>query len=588
VTTEAKSTIRCAIYTRKSSEEGLEQSFNSLDAQREACQAFIASQKQEGWRALNDRYDDGGYSGGNLTRPGLKRLLDDVEAHKVDTIVVYKVDRLTRSLADFAKIVEALDARGVSFVSVTQQFNTTSSMGRLTLNVLLSFAQFEREVTGERIRDKIAASKRKGMWMGGPVPLGYDLALRKLVPNTKEADLVSKIFTLYLKVGCVSKLAVQLDCEKIRSKAWVTRGGARLGGVPFARGALYDLLRNRLYIGEIRHRDSWYPGEHKGIVPQEIWDKVQTQLNRNLQTRHTRVKEQASSLLTGLLEDAAGNRFTPSFTTKRGRRYRYYVSQDAIRNPGSDHDHPIRVPAPALEDRVIEKVLTFLKSDADVFDRMRVEGELPSASKKLAAGAKTLAKRLPLLSVDKLRDHIAMFLRRVIIQESGIEVMISRQGLRELLKNGDQVVVADRLDGRKPFDEDDMISLTIEAKLKRRGGEVHLVVPPNFNDVIPRHPKPALIKAVVRAHGWYEKVVQGKALDMRSLARQAGLTQRYVRKVFACAFLAPDIIESILEGSQPEDLTFENLSRHVPLSWDEQRTRFGFETKQWQSGRRLQ
>src|ERR1700733_20766 len=270
---DQKPIVRCAIYTRKSSEEGLEQSFNSLDAQRESSEAFILSQRQEGWRVVPTRYDDGGYSGGTMERPALKRLLEDVEAKKVNVIVVYKVDRLTRSLSDFAKIVEALDARGVSFVSVTQQFNTTSSMGRLTLNILLSFAQFEREVTGERIRDKIAASKKKGIWMGGLVPLGYDLDRRKLVPNTKESVLVCNIFSAYLKVGCVSKLAVQLDQEKVRSKVWVTRTGVRLGGVAFARGALYSLLRNRLYIGEIPHRDQWYRGEHKGIVPHDLWDK---------------------------------------------------------------------------------------------------------------------------------------------------------------------------------------------------------------------------------------------------------------------------------------------------------------------------
>jgi len=239
---------RCAIYTRKSSEEGLEQSFNSLDAQREACEAFISSQRHEGWKGVSTRYDDGGYSGGTMQRPALKRLLDDVEAGKIKIIVVYKVDRLTRSLADFAKIVEALDAKGVSFVSVTQQFNTTTSMGRLTLNILLSFAQFEREVTGERIRDKIAASKKKGMWMGGMVPLGYDLEGRKLVPNPKETQLVTKIFSLYLQIGCVRKLARRLDREKIRSKAWITRTGARLGGVAFARGApLHLASQSTLY-----------------------------------------------------------------------------------------------------------------------------------------------------------------------------------------------------------------------------------------------------------------------------------------------------------------------------------------------------
>src|SRR6202046_4171614 len=271
---EAMKTIRCAIYTRKSSEEGLDQSFNSLHAQREACEAYITSQKHEGWHALSARYEDGGFSGGNMDRPGLKKLLEDIAAGKIDTIVVYKVDRLTRSLADFAKIVEIFDGKGVSFVSVTQQFNTTTSMGRLTLNVLLSFAQFEREVTGERIRDKVAASKKKGMWMGGIVPLGYYLEARKLVPHPTEAALVRNIFTLYLKLGCVRKLVAELKRENVKTKAWMTKSGVRVGGASFAKGHLYFLLRNRLYIGEIRHRELWYPGAHSGIVPRELWVKV--------------------------------------------------------------------------------------------------------------------------------------------------------------------------------------------------------------------------------------------------------------------------------------------------------------------------
>jgi site-specific DNA recombinase len=250
---DPKVVTHCAIYTRKSSEEGLEQSFNSLDAQREACEAFILSQHHEGWRMLPARYDDGGFSGASMERPALKRLLEDVQAKKVNVIIVYKVDRISRNLADFARIVEALDARGVSFVSVTQQFNTTTSMGRLTLNVLLSFAQFEREVTGERIRDKIAASKKKGMWMGGPVPLGYDLQQRKLIPHPKESTLVSDIFALYLKLGCVRKLMAQLKRDNVKTKMWVTKAGVRQGNSPFARGHLYYLLRNRIYIGEIRH-----------------------------------------------------------------------------------------------------------------------------------------------------------------------------------------------------------------------------------------------------------------------------------------------------------------------------------------------
>jgi site-specific DNA recombinase len=573
---ENKPVMRCAIYTRKSSEEGLEQSFNSLDAQRESSEAFILSQRQEGWRVVPTRYDDGGYSGGNMERPALKRLLEDVETKKVNVIVVYKVDRLTRSLSDFAKIVEALDARGVSFVSVTQQFNTTSSMGRLTLNILLSFAQFEREVTGERIRDKIAASKKKGMWMGGLVPLGYDLEGRKLVPNSKESELVCKIFSLYLKLGCVSKLAVQLDRDKVRSKVWITRTGARLGGVAFARGALYALLRNRLYIGQIRHRENWYPGEHKGVIPRDLWDKVQAQLNRNLRTRRKRARDQASSLLTGLVEDSAGNRFTPSFTIKRGRRYRYYVSQRAIKNLADDHNGPTRLPAHELEGRITEKLLAFLKSDAEIFDGLSTEDESPAISRNLVAAAKKLAVRLPSLPSDDLRDLLGAFLRRVVIQENSIEIMISRKELRRLLENGGKVLAGNLSGSRKPVDPNDLISLTIEAKRKRCGGEVHLVVPPNSASVSPRHPKSSLIKAIARAHGWYEKVARGEAVNMRSLAQHAGLTERYVGKVFGCALLAPDIIESILEGRQPQGLSFDKLCEHVPLSWSEQREHFGF------------
>ncbi len=575
MTLEHRPIMQCAIYTRKSSEEGLEQSFNSLDAQRESSEAFILSQRQEGWRVVPTRYDDGGYSGGTMERPALKRLLADVEANKVNVIVVYKVDRLTRSLSDFAKIVEALDARGVSFVSVTQQFNTTSSMGRLTLNILLSFAQFEREVTGERIRDKIAASKKKGMWMGGLVPLGYDLEGRKLVPNAKESELVSRMFSAYLKVGCVSKLAVQLDRDKIRSKVWVTRTGARLGGVAFARGALYALLRNRLYIGEIRHRDQWYPGEHKGIVPRGLWDKVEAQLNSNLRTRHKRAGDQASSLLTGLVADAAGNRFTPSFTMKRGRRYRYYVSQLAIKNPAGQSDGPTRFPAHELESRVTERLMVFLKSDGQVFDGLSAKQENPAASKNLLVAAKKLAARLPSLPSDDLRDLLATFLRRVVLRENNIEIMISRSELRRLLENGSKVLAANLSGTQKPVDAYDLISLTIEAKRKRCGGKVHLVVPPNSIDSV-RYPKPSLIKALARAHGWYEKVVRGEAVDMKSLAQSAGLNERYVGKVFGCALLAPDIIESILEGRQPHDLNFKNLCAHVPLSWTEQREHFGF------------
>ena len=315
---ETKAIVRCAIYTRKSSEEGLEQFFNSLDAQREACHAYTLSQRHEGWRVVDHQYDDGGYSGGSMERPGLTRLLQDIDAGRIDTIVVYKVDRLTRSLADFAKMIEGFDAGGVSFVSVTQQFNTTTSMGRLTLNILLSFAQFERELTGERIRDKIAASKRRGMWMGGTIPLGYDLRDRKLIVNPEEADRVREIFRLYLELGCVAKLKTHLDRKNITSKVRISTAGNKSGGASYSRGALYDILQNRIYLGEITHRDESFAGQHQAIVAQELWDKVQARLAANNQARRNGSSAKCPSLLSALIYDELGNRFTPSHAVKNG------------------------------------------------------------------------------------------------------------------------------------------------------------------------------------------------------------------------------------------------------------------------------
>src|SRR5215831_4622027 len=305
--------IRCAIYTRKSSEHGLEQDFNSLDAQRDAAEAYIKSQAHEGWKLIRTHYNDGGLSGGTLQRPALQSLLSDVRTHKIDVVVVYKVDRLTRSLADFAKLVELFEAHGVSFVAVTQQFNTTTSMGRLTLNVLLSFAQFERELAGERIRDKFAASRRKGMWMGGTVPLGYDVKDRKLVINSEEADRVRLIFQRYLALGCVSRLRADLEQRGVRSKQRILTSGRVLGGGSFGRGALYHLLRNRLYRGEVVHNGIPYPGEHEAIVKEELWNAVQARLAGN-RTRRRQARIESGAPLGGLLFDDRGNRMSPTYT----------------------------------------------------------------------------------------------------------------------------------------------------------------------------------------------------------------------------------------------------------------------------------
>ena len=323
---EAPKRRRCAIYTRKSTEEGLEQSFNSLDAQREACAAFILSQAHEGWEAIDELYDDGGYSGGSMDRPGLEALLADVEAGNVDVIVVYKVDRLTRSLADFARIVDILDKQGASFVSVTQAFNTTTSMGRLTLNVLLSFAHFEREVTGERIRDKIAASKKRGMWMGGVVPLGYEVKERKLHIIPEEAERVRYIFSRYLELGSVYLLQKELAAKGIVTKQRVLKDGRIYGGCNFSRGSMYQMLANRIYLGEITHRGKSYPGEHDGIIDPEMFDRVQASLSGNRVNNRNAVHAMHPSMLAGILWDSKGRRMTPDHAKKNGARYRYYVS----------------------------------------------------------------------------------------------------------------------------------------------------------------------------------------------------------------------------------------------------------------------
>lgn len=341
---------KCAIYTRKSSEEGLEQDFNSLDAQREASAAFITSQKAEGWVEIKEHYDDGGFSGGDIDRPGLQRLLDDIQAGKVNIVVVYKIDRLTRSLMDFSKLVEVFDKHGVTFVSVTQSFNTTTSMGRLTLNVLLSFAQFEREVTGERIRDKIAASKKKGMWMGGSRPTGYQIKDKQLIINTDEADLIRLIFEKYMELGCVRRLKNHLDFEGIKSKHWVSRKGCVHGGASFSRGILYQVLKNPVYAGKVRHKEKIYDGQHQAIISYDLWTAVQQKLADGAVSESGKKKPVVlGNALKGKLFDCDGNFYSPVFTSRGAKQYRYYTNQALIQGKPVPHGVINRIPAQDIE-----------------------------------------------------------------------------------------------------------------------------------------------------------------------------------------------------------------------------------------------
>ncbi len=563
--------ISCAIYTRKSTEEGLEQAFNSLDAQREACEAYIQSQRHEGWRLIKTRYDDGGFSGGSTDRPGLQRLLEDIASGQVQVVVVYKVDRLTRALSDFAKIVDIFDDRGVSFVSVTQQFNTTTSMGRLTLNVLLSFAQFEREVTGERIRDKIAASKKKGMWMGGYPPLGYDVVDKKLVVNHGEAEAVRHIFRRYLALGSVRELRRELDDAGYRSKVRKSAAGTITGGKPFARGALYALLQNRLYLGEVVHKDSSYPGEHDAIVDDALWQAVQARLTTNRVDRQVGRNAKEVSLLAGLIFDGRGDRLTPSHANKAGRRYLYYVSEGLIQGRGEGDGTNLRLPASEVEAVVISEIQSLLRTPSRLLDALIDRDDGVASRRRLVEQGRDRAETLDQAGRSALVAIVKSIVSRVEVHPDRIDVDCSRDALRGWLIGVMPVVGSGQLVPRN-----DLLRLSVSVHLKRRGVEAKLIVDGDGGRPI-TSPDPALIKAVAKAFAWNRKLMTGEARSVRALARDVGVTNRYVRKLLPLAFLAPDIIDAILDGRQPRNLSLETIAyTSILRRWEDQRRQFGF------------
>ena len=466
--------LRCAIYTRKSSDEGLDQAFNSLDAQREGCAAFVLSQKHEGWSVLPTLYDDGGYSGGTLDRPALQRLLADIADAKVDVVVVYKIDRLTRSLFDFAKIVEAFDARGVSFVSITQQFNTTTSMGRLTLNVLLSFAQFEREVAGERIRDKIAASKKKGMWMGGLPPLGYDVRDRKLVVNEEEANTVLHIFRRYVELRSVRALKAELDAAGIRSKHRTFADGTVYGGHKLSRGALYLMLQNRIYRGEITHKGNAYPGEHKAIVDKALWDKVEAVLAENRVDRTTGADAKYPSLLAGLVFDDSGERLTPTHAVKKGTRYRYYVSRSLITGTAKGDSQGRRIPAGNLETLVIGRLRAFLADEGALLSAITETEQNGAQQRRLIARGRQISGEFPTLTPDAIRSILLTLVSRIDIKAEHVEIRVYRHRLHDLIQARSlEPFLADPTPASHPGD---ILTLKVNAQLQRVGREMKLVV----------------------------------------------------------------------------------------------------------------
>ncbi|QDM25918.1 recombinase family protein [Tardiphaga sp. vice304] len=506
--------LRCAIYTRKSTEHGLDLEFNSLDAQRDSCEAYIKSQASQGWRALAERYDDPAYSGGNLDRPALQRLLKDVDAGKVDVIVVYKIDRLTRSLADFAKLVVAFDAKSISFVAVTQQFNTTSSMGRLTLNVLLSFAQFERELSSERVRDKIAASRRKGKWTGGTVPLGYRAVNKKLVIDKDEAETVRTIFKRYLELESFAKLVADLNARGIVTKRRTTRVAKYNGGIPFTYGPLAHFLKNRVYVGETGHKDKWFPGEHQPIVDLKVFDAVQALLRSN-SIRRKASQTASEALLMGKLYDDRGNRMTPSFSAKNGVRYRFYVSSALLRGRKAEVGSLGRVPAQEIEDYVL--------------------AALPS---RTPTGAILQAdSRAALQLVD-----------RIIVSRS--EVLIK-------MASPDDLQAA----GHTPGD----IALPWQS---RTTGSSSLIENHNTDNW---KPDESLIQSMVRARHWLRTLQDGAYDTIENLAAAQNIHPKVVRQELRLAFLSPSLVSAILDGTQPTDIKRQHAWKTLPLAWIGQR-----------------
>jgi site-specific DNA recombinase len=512
------------------------------------------SQKHEGWQVLEAQYDDGGFSGGSMERPGLRKLLEDISAGKIDTVVVYKVDRLTRSLADFAKIVESFDSKSVSFVSVTQQFNTTTSMGRLTLNILLSFAQFEREVTGERIRDKVAASKKKGMWMGGHIPLGYDLAERMLIINPKEAEMVRTIFLGYLKWRCVRQLHENLKSSGVRSKRWISSTGRQFGGVVISRGSLYHLLNNPIYIGKTGHKGVLHNGQHQAIVDQEVWDQVVTLLKENRVARRTAHNLPSGRLLRGKLVCSGGQTYTPTHASKKGRRYFYYTLVGRAKTTSANSIK--RLPAEELETRVVTAVSAFLD------DSLRLAARFSALNVRemrlLTSAAKHRSAVLSDLSSKEGHDFIQQIVTSVVVLPNELQIRLCADALGKSL-----------LGKTKTSTMSEQIELCEPLLIARRGSEVRLIL--SNGEHKSNEPIPSLVRAVVQARTWSEWIAAGTVRTLDELAQKTGLNKRYAARILRLAALSPDLYDAIIRGDHSPLLTVVGVTKNLPLDWERQR-----------------
>jgi len=549
---------RCAIYTRKSTTDGLEQDFNSLDAQREACEAYVVSQRSQGWKLLPEAYDDGGISGGHMDRPGLKGLLKAIKAKQIDVVVVYKVDRLTRSLADFARLVDVFDEHGVSFVSVTQQFNTTSSMGRLTLNVLLSFAQFEREVTAERIRDKIAASKKKGKWMGGVTPLGYDNVDKKLIINEEESKTVVKLFDLYLKLGSVADVKISADKLGLVTKKRLHNNTRMRGGIPFSRGHLYQLLSNPVYAGNVKHGKQVYLGEHAAIIEPDIWQSVQSQLKTNAGKRKSDKNRKSTHILTGLVYDETGDLLSPVHTNKAGQIYRYYVSHRLVINKGKDASG-WRLPTQRFEQEIVSTLAAFFAKPKLLLKTLQIKGQSPDEVEKLIQRANDLSSKLNTGNSNNRRKVITKLIRRIDLAREHITFQFN--SIKLMKKLGMTT---------KNLDANAQIKLVHPVQIRRRGVESSLIIGEENQS---NNLDAKLIKTIARSHYWFEQLKSGKLTSVTEIANASNMAPGDVSRLLPLAFLSPKIVKMILNGQQPPSLTTDQLVRFapkLPLSWDRQ------------------
>src|ERR1700733_8241472 len=556
----AVGTVRCAIYTRVSTEQGLDQEFNSLDAQYDAASAYIKSQAHAGWTLIRSRYDDGGYSGGSTDRPDLQRLLDDIRSRKLDVIVVYKVDRLTRSLADFAKLVELFDAHGVSFVSVTQQFNTTTSMGRLTLNVLLSFAQFEREVTSERIRDKIGASKRKGLWVGGVVPLGYQAKDRKITIVEDEARTVRHIFRRYLELGSLNLLLADLRKAGIKTKVRPLSTGRTIRGIPFTRGSLAYFLRNRFYIGQVKYKSEIFGGEQPAILDRKLFEAVQVKLDQQ-RSNHTTTRYASDSLLMGLIFDDRGNRMTPTHATKAGVRYRYYISAVLNQGQGTKAAKVNRVPAAEIEQLIVARVRQQVRTGAR--DHMPEKPELND--KDLIS---TYVAR-----VDVKLDHLAIRLATHSARSPGTK---SKQKIINVDDEHHQL--QRNRTGPQIDTSTDILMIPWKKMPAKRPREI---IPPGLHSSSPTDHRPIraetrakLVGSIAKGRHWLEELSVGTVTNADQIAARQYCTTRQVNMTISLAFLVPYLVQAALEGRLPRGVGVANL-RDAPAEWSRQHAMLG-------------